>query len=221
MVETPEEVSRQYLIDKNLLISSGWISKEFPSIGEIINSPSERTAFGTHDLIYLRTDGNVAVGDKFFAIRAVKEVTHPSTGAYLGHHIRITGILEIIGKDENIPKARITTAFENLHTGDGLMPYENIEPPLVPVTLRTPEIDGYIVESHMNSLMTGRGDIVYLDKGQDDGLEVGDIFRALTSTPVERSIGTIQIISLQPTTSAAIILKSDQDIIIGDMWGNK
>lgn len=223
VIEVPMEMPKQYqyIVNKNLYISSGWISDKFPSIGEIINTPSNQTISGSDDLVYLKTNGSVVVGDKFFAVRDVKKVKHPETGKSLGHQIRITGILKVIGMDNNVPKAKITTAFEDLQIGDGLMSYVEIEPPVVPDTIRTPDIEGYIVESHMNSLMTGRGDIVYLDKGQNDGLEVGDIFSALSEIPVERSIGTIQVISLQPTTSAAIILKSDQEIIIGDMWGKK
>lgn len=221
LVEVPKEMPKQYIVDKKLYIASGWISDKFPSIGEIINAPSDRTIFGSADLVYLKTTGSIAVGDKFFALRDVKEVKHPETGKSLGHQIRITGILEIVGMDNNIPRAKITTAFEDLQTGDGLMPYAELEPPLAPDTLRTPDIQGYIVESYTNSLMVSRGDIVYLDKGQNDGLKVGNIFSTLSKTPVERSIGRIQVISLQPTTSAAIVLKSDKEITIGDMWGNR
>lgn len=221
VIEAPMEIPKKYIVNKNLYIACGWISDKFSSIGEIINAPSDQTIFGLNDFVYLKTDESAVVGDKFFALRDVKEVKHPETGKSLGHQIRITGILKVIGMDSDVPKAKITTAFEDLQISDGLMSYVEIEPPVVPDTVRTPDIEGYTVESCMNSLMTVRGDIVYLDKGQNDGLKVGDIFPALSKTPVERSIGMIQVISLQPTTSTAIILKSDQEIIIGDMWGTR
>jgi hypothetical protein len=164
------------------------------------------------------------VGDKFFVIRDVKEVKHPKTGKSLGHQLKVTGILEVTGmdgRDNDIPKAQITTALEESVVGDGLIPYSEIELPVVPDIVRTPNVRGYIVETYTNSLMVHKGDIIYLDKGQNDGLKVGDIFSALSDMPVERSIGRIQIITLQPTTSGAIVLKSGEDIKIGDEWGKR
>ncbi len=222
--EIPEELPKEYIVDKNRYIASGWISDEYPGIGEIISAPTSRTIFGSNDLVYLKTDGIAAVGNKFFVIRDVKEVKHPKTGKSLGHQLKITGILEVIGmdgRDYDIPKAQITTTLEDSVVGDGLIPYSEIELPVVPDIVRTPNVRGYIVETYTNSLMVHKGDIIYLDKGQNDGLKVGDIFSALSDTPVERSIGGIQIITLQPTTSVATVLKSDEDINIGAEWGKR
>jgi hypothetical protein len=75
------------------------------------------------------------------------------------------------------------------------------------------------VESYRNSLLSGINDVVYLDKGLNDGLEAGDVFSVFSTTSVERPIGLLQVISLQPQTSTALILKSEQEITIGDSWG--
>ncbi len=222
--EIPEELPKEYIVDKNRYIASGWISDEYPGIGEIISAPTSRTVFGTNDLVYLKTDGSAAVGDKFFVIRDVKEVKHPKTGKSLGHQLIVTGILEVIdmdGRDNDIPKAQITTVLGDSVVGDGLISYSEIDLPVVPDIVRTPNVRGYIVETYTNNLMARKGDIIYLDKGQNDGLKVGDIFSALSDTPVERSIGRIQIITLHPKTSVATIIKSDEDIKIGDEWGKR
>jgi hypothetical protein len=219
------EKPKKYIIDKIRYLSSGWISPDYPSIGELWSAPDEnRSAFGKFDLVYLKLEEDAAVGDKYFAIRNIKKVYHPHTNKFMGYQIRITGILEVIGMDgreKDVPKAEVASSFENLAVGDGLIPYEEIEPPVVPETERSPIIDGYVVESYMNSLMISRGDIIYLDKGNDDGLEVGDTFYALFQRPVERVIGKIQVFALRPTTSSAIILETQREITIGDMWGNR
>ncbi len=214
----------RYIVDRNLLLSSGWITKDFPGIGEIFASPDKRTIFGDNDLVYLESDSELNIGDRFFVIRAIKKVKHPKTKKALGTQIRIMGILEVIGMDgenNNVPKAEITSSFEDIEIGDNLVPYTEKMPPVVQNMVRTPDVKGYIVESHMNLMMVSTGDIVYLDKGDEDGLAIGDTFSALYNIPVQRSIGKIQIIALQPTTSSAIILQSEQDINIGDMWGQK
>jgi LysM repeat protein len=215
---------KQYIVSKELLISSGWIASDYPSIGKIFAAPTSQTIHGTNDPVYLKTDKTAAAGDKFFAIRKIKKVKHPRTGKSLGYQIRVTGILEVVGmdgKDKNVPKAKILTAFEDLQNGDGLMPYREIEAPVVPGVVRAPNIRGYIVESYMNTIMVGQGDIVYLDKGENDGLKIGDVFSVFSEVPVERTIGKSQVISLQPKTSVALILKNDEDISVGDTWGKK
>ncbi len=103
------------------------------------------------------------------------------------------------------------------------MPYSEVEPPTAPEKVRTPDIQGLIVESHMNTQISGPRGIVYLDKGKNDGIEIGDVFStiSLTDRGITVPAGTIQIISLQLTTSAAIILKSEKEVTIGDMWGKR
>lgn len=222
--EKPMEMPKQYIVSKEVLISSGWISSDYPSIGKIFASPTGQTIHGMNDLVYLKTDKIAAAGDKFFAIRKIKKVKHPRTGKSLGYQIRVTGILEVVGmdgKDKNVPKAKVLTSFEDIQNGDGLMPYREIEAPVVPDVVRAPDIRGYIVESYMNTKMVGQNDIIYLDKGDNDGLQIGDVFSVFSETPVERTIGKLQVISLQPKTSVAVILKNDQDISVGDIWGKK
>lgn len=217
IIEILKEKPVRYIINKNSYISSGWISEKFVSIGEITNAERGRTIFGKNDVVYLKINEGVASGNKFFIIRDVKIVKHPKTGKRLGHQIRITGILKTIGIGNNLPKAKIETAFDKIQIGDGLIPYYEVEPPVIPNVVRTPDIQGYVVETHMNTQTTSAGNIIYLDKGQNDGLEVGNTFSVFS----EATIGTIQILLLQPTTSTAVVLENTYEIRIGDTWGKK
>ncbi|MBI4846968.1 MAG: LysM peptidoglycan-binding domain-containing protein [Nitrospirae bacterium] len=215
------EAGKKYIVNKNLYISSGWIADEFPGIGKIVSSPTNRTLLGRGDFVYLEFNKNVGPENKFFTIRDVKIVHHPVTHKKLGHQIRVTGIVEVTGTDNGLPKAKITESFEDIQVSDGLLPYQEMEPPLIPGVVRTPDKKGYVVESFSNTQMSGEGAIVFLDKGRNDGLEAGDVFSTLADVPVERSTGKIQIVSVQPTTSSAIIVTSSEEIIVGARWGQK
>jgi hypothetical protein len=212
---------RKHIVEKNLFIASGWISDTFPSIGEITSSPTNQEMFSKNDIVYIKLYGDSMTEKRFFAIRDIKIVKHPVSGERIGHQIRIAGILEVTGMDGNMTKAKITDSFEDIHTGDGLLPYQELEPPLIPDTARTPDIQGYIIESHTNSYLISEGDIIFLDKGENDGIKVGDVFTVLQEQPVESSIGKIQIVSLQPATSGAVLLQSAQEVKIGTKWGQK
>jgi hypothetical protein len=220
LFEMPERPVQRYIIDKNLYIASGWITDKFSSVGEVIHIYGNRYIAGRGDIVYLRLKKEVESEKRFFTVKNVKIVKHPITEKLLGYQIRITGVLEIIGTDNNIPKAKVQKSFEDIEVGQGLLPYKDMEPPLIPDRVRTPKIQGYIVETHTNSSISGKGDIVFLDKGSNDGLQVGDVFSVISELPFESPIGTLQIVSLQPSTSTAIVLKSTQEIFIGAKWGN-
>jgi hypothetical protein len=223
-IMAPVEKTRELILNKNAFLASGWIAGEYPGTGVIHSSLNRRTTFGFNDYVYLQSDGRIDVGDMFLSIKKVKKVYHPKTGDYLGLQIRVTGILEVTGmdgKDFSVPKALIIASFENINKGDGIMPYTAIDPPVISDSTRTPLMTGYVVETYRNAKMSSHGDIVYLDKGVNDGLQVGDTFSALYQTPFERSIGRIQVFNAQPTTSVALVLKSDEEITIGDAWGNR
>ena len=219
--EYAPSTKRKHIVEKNLFIASGWISDTFPSIGEITSSPTDQQMSSKNDIVYIKLYGDSMTEKRFFAIRDIKIVKHPVSGEKIGHQIRIAGILEVTGMDGNMTKAKITDSFEDIHTGDGLLPYQELDPPLIPDTARTPNIQGYIIESHMSSYLISEGDIIFLDKGENDGIKVGDVFTVLKEQPAESSIGKIQIVSLQPATSGAVLLQSAQEVKIGTKWGQK
>lgn len=217
----PAQERKNYLIDRNAYIASGWIAAEFPGVGEIAYSPIDKDIVGEGDTVYLKINSDHASDKRFFTIRDIKEVRHPGTGKKMGHLMRVTGILEVNGMDNNMPKAVITSSFEEIHTGEALLPYQDMEPPLAPEYPRTPNVSGLIVESNFDNSLTGEGDIVFLDKGKSDGLEIGDIFSVTADSPPRQSLGTAQVVTLQQTTAAAVIRTSSSEIMIGSEWGKK
>ncbi|MEN8262632.1 MAG: LysM peptidoglycan-binding domain-containing protein [Nitrospirota bacterium] len=237
-----EKEKQKHIVTKEAFISSGWIAADFTPVGEIAYAPMNRSIVGKGDTVYLNFSKksdyipvdpsgipSLAVGsgmskkyhNKFFTVRFIKTVKHPVSGNILGRQLRITGVIELVGSDNNMPKATIKQSFEHVEIGEKLLPFKEMEPPLIPDSVRNPRMIGYVVETYTNSSVSGKGDIIFLDKGQDDGLAIGDVFSALDDPPVERPIGKIQIVSLQPTTSAALILNSSQEVSIGSKWGNK
>jgi len=229
-------MQKKYIIEKNLFIASGWIADSYPAVGEILSSPTNQQMTSKNDIVYiglseslsaetpaliLSGKGDSPANKRFFAIRNIKTVKHPVSGKKIGYQIRVTGIIEVTGLDGHMVKARITDSFEDVLIGDGLLPYEELEPPLIPDSARTPHIQGFIMESHMNSYLVSEGNVVFLDKGENDGLKVGDVFTVLREQPAESAIGKIQIVSLQPSTSGAVIIQNSQEIKIGTKWGQK
>ncbi len=212
---------KEYIVDKNLYLASGWIDEKYPAKGEIVSTPTGRIMVGQDEMVYIKTDNEVAAGSQYLVIKEVKLVKHPESRNELGHQIRVSGIVEVTGKDSGQTKAKVLTSFENVQVGDGLIPFQKVDLPLVTKNPRTPDNSGYIVESHMDLRIMRHGHIVFLDKGENDGIQVGDVFSVFTGSPVRRPIGEIQVVSLRPTTSGAVITDSSSELTIGLQWGKK
>lgn len=209
-------VKKEYLVNKSLLIASGYIADSVHSVGKIMDSPSERNLLGKDDYAYIRTEKPVNVGDKFYIIHSLGKVTHPETGRNLGFLIEILGIAQVVDKGNDDAKVIITDSYQEISPGSLLDNFYEIEPPLAIETPRKPDIDGYIVAARQLRIINGTWDIVYIDKGKKNGLEIGDLLATTLQSEHKIINGLIQIINLRESTSTAIIRKSNNIITKGD-----
>jgi len=212
---------KEYLVDRNLYLASGWIDEKYPAKGEIVSTPTGRVMVVQDEMVYIKTDNEAAAGSQYLVIKDVRMVKHPESKNELGHQIRVSGIVEVTGKDSGQTKAKVLKSFENVHVGDGLIPFQMVDLPIATKNPRTPDNSGYIVESHMNLRIMRQGHIVFVDKGENDGVQVGDVFSVFTDSPVRRPIGEIQVVSLRSTTSGAVITDSSSELTIGLQWGKQ
>ena len=204
---------QKYIVNKTLFITSGWIADTFPAVGTVSLLPSSREIAAKGDTVYLTVNGGM-LQSRYYVIRDTKMVIHPVSEKKIGHHIKIVGVIDIVGIENKRIKARVSSSYGDIVKGDGLLPYHDIEPPLIPETARTPDLDGYIVETNINSYLIGEGDIVFLDKGEKDGIEVGDMFPVHSDPPTQSPVGKILIVSIQSSTSGAVPLKSIQVVFL-------
>jgi len=211
-----EPVKKEYLVNKRLLIASGYIADSVHSVGKIMDSPSGRNLLGKDDYAYIRTDKPVNVGDKFYIIRSLGKVTHPKTGRNLGFLIEILGIAQVVDKENDDAKVIITDSYQEILTGSLLDNFYEIEPPLAIETPRKPDIDGYIVAARQLRIINGTWDIVYIDKGGGNGLEIGDLLATTLQSKHKIVNGLVQIINIRESTSTAIVRKSNNIITKGD-----
>jgi LysM repeat protein len=205
---------KEYLVNKNLLILSGYITDPLNSVGTIYDKPGEITNLTKGDYAYIRTKKSVRKGDKFYIIYPVDEVKHPVTGRYMGVRVAIVGTAEVV--DENDPKIIITNSYIEVPVGSLIDNYYEIEPALAVDNPRKPDINGYVVIGLRRIYAHGNFDIVFIDKGEKDGLVVGDLLATTLQSKHKIFNGVIQIISTRPSTSAAIIRKAAKEIQIGD-----
>jgi LysM repeat protein len=211
-----EPLKKEYLVTRDILMASGYIADSVYSIGSIVDSSSGRKILGKDDYAYIKTDNPVKIGDKFYIIRSVGKVTHPKSGKLLGYLIEVPGIAEVVDQYDNETKVKITDSFMEVNIGDLLDYYYEIEPPfLTEETPRKPSINGYIVATKELRVLTGKWEVIYIDKGESEGIKIGDLFTIIQGKHREEK-GVIQAINLRKSTATAIVRKSSDVISRGD-----
>ena len=180
------------------------------------------------DALYLKlkNPGDAALGDLYTVYRRSRKVFHPITKQYLGYIINRLGVVEVIQLDSKVVGVRVVRSFAPFSPGDPVMRFA---PPsvesTVDVSLSEIDVEAMVVElqADKNMSLVSQGNLVYLDKGQEDGLRPGDaleVFRTGGGLP-ERRIGEVKILSTEPHTAAAVISKATARVLIGDRLRSK
>jgi len=202
---------------------------EFKSTGVIMRSKDERLLLATGDEVFLsfRDRSKVHVGDRYTIFQKSGLVRHPVTGKKMGHMIEILGSL-VVTRDSGVPEGRIDTAFAEVEAGASLMEYREA-PREVRIRPSAAPIDGYVIASLAGNGNLAKGDILYIDRGREDGIGEGRLLKVLRDTGVERDpitrkkvelpaeeIGSIVVVEPGRHTSSCIVIKSIKSITAGD-----
>ena len=174
----------------------------------------------------LNKPGEAALGDLYTVYRRARKVFHPITKQYLGYVINRVGVVKVIQVDPLLVGVQVVRSYAPISSGD---PVVRFAPPaaeeIVEPTSSGGDVEAMIVElqSDKHMSLVAQGNIVYLDKGQDDGLRAGDcleVFRAGGGLP-ERKIGEVKVLSTEAHTAAAVISKAVARVLIGDRLRTK
>jgi len=221
-VETPPAravtpAQPEYLVRQPILAASGYIADSVYYAGKITDTQNDRVIIGKGDYAYVKMSNPVKKGDKFYVVKVEEKVSHPVTGKNLGYLIAVMGVVEVADPDRNDTKVVVTDSYEEISPGNLLLNFYGMEPPLAPANPRRPDVQGYVVATKHLYVINGTWDIVYIDKGKKDGLNVGDILATTLQDKHRIMNGEIQIISLGESTATAIIRKMHVEITKGDV----
>lgn len=207
--------------------------QKIEGIGKVISTEHEDTGLisqGEKVYINIGEGSGVIVGDEYSIFRNV-----PIRKPKIGYLITAVGRLIVDKVEKNYSKAEIKKAFVAVKIEDILVPFDRDDPRLSPdIRLKrsSSPVSGHVVMVDENKEFFGKGDIVYFDRGSQDGVEVGNCFvfyRMLgegmgglfeereevrlkkgEQGPQEAIIrlGEMIVLSAQASTSSSLVIKS-------------
>ncbi len=213
---TPPVVQKRFL-SPDIILSAGYIEESLSRVGTIVSTPTGRTLVGKDDEVYINVAGGTSRGERFYTFKSYGMVKHPVTEKPLGELVEITGVVEVVGQEAGYTKARVIKSFSEIEIGSYLDKYYDVAP-LDLSRQRQSEVHGVVVAGKDLRYLTGRMDIVYLDRGVADGLMPGDLLTVVSSEDPNRPIGKIRVISARNTTSVAQVLECTEEVVRGDSF---
>ncbi len=196
--------------------------------GSLVNGPDENIFFTTTDHAYVQFDEsmNVLPGDKFSVYSSGGKVKHPNSDRE-GYKYAIVGHIKVIQKIRNKWEVEFTEVSGVPQRGDRITAY-------------TPKIDS-ITKTYSSRLieaailapyepmqtLLGYGDVVYLDRGRADGVEIGNVFEVygfkdrlskknITDQPTYKQ-GEVTVITLTDNFATALVTNTTRDFFVGDI----
>jgi hypothetical protein len=201
----------------------------------ILAGKADRLIFGPGDVFYARSDEWPADNPTVFGIyrRGVVYID-PETGEVLGLEAREVGTANVIRRDVDIYSLRLAAVKEDVRIGDRLLATEEqrVESTFYP-TAPTRQVNGVIMTVLGSVTMVGRHDVVAINRGFTDGLDVGDVLaihkRGIVvkdrvagdkiQLPSERA-GILMIFRSFQRMAYGLILETEEPIRVGDTVQN-
>jgi hypothetical protein len=206
---------------------------ETQAAGSIMSNPDNKTLLGTGDRVYVNVGSNLGVkaGDLFTIFRIVSAIKHPRPPYHVvGHRVVNLGELKIGQVKENVAEAFIINSYREIQNGDRIAPYT---PPLSQDILFAPNqiaLEGYIVGNKNDTVSMGKDEIIYVDRGAQDGVLRGNVFEvylpgetkldAATGQSVtlpDQVIGQLMVVDPRPTTSVTLCIASLREFAPGEL----
>jgi len=218
------------VINPLLIESSGYITKRVGSVGKVVGTYGEHFLMGEGDEVFLKMQRRLDIdpGDRFQVVRPVGKVWHPVSHKRMGKMVRVLGVVTVFGKEGRLHQATLDRSFDVINAGDMLIPYNQ---PMANVSEQRPDLAGVIVAAREGRSILATDDVVYLDRGQRDGLEPGVALQVVRKGNridpdgvwgsfrlPDRSIATLRVLAVQDATATAHVENALEQIEVGDRF---
>jgi hypothetical protein len=206
-------------------------AEQVEAASSIVDSPHDRVWFAQHDTVFVGLgQGEAREGEEFTIFRTASKVIHPETGQLFGYHVDVLGWARVTEPGPETSVAKIEQSYAEMRRGDRVLPRPRIDPEIEVRPARAP-VEGFIVFTPELRTQMASADVVYLDRGALDGLEVGnplEVYRpGRPVNDVEREsqvetpdwvIARLLVVAAREDSAVALVTHSTKELERGDLF---
>jgi hypothetical protein len=199
----------------------------------MLAGPEQRLIVGSGDRGYAR--GEFAEGvDTYGVFRLGDTYVDPVTRERLGNHALSIGTVRVSSQENDVTTIAVTRSTEEIRLGDRLLPSEQrpVDSTFYP-SAPDDEIDGLIMAVEGGVTQVGNLDVVVLNRGEREGLQIGNVLAVYkrgevvrdrvaggrVSLPDERA-GLVMVFRTFEKMSFGLILEADRPLAVHDRVRN-
>ena len=191
--------------------------------GRIIAGQHSRIVLGEDDIAFtdIGSDMGAVDGQKFTILRKSATISHPRSNEIIGTKFYPLGVLQLTQVAPHGSRAIILNSFKEVEPGDWLVPYHEVKRREISLKMANRPLKGMIVETYSGHDAVAAGDVVYLDLGKDQGVQVGNLFYVVREVSVEKLlvdkvvkplpyevVGALVVVDTGRRSSTALVVKS-------------
>jgi hypothetical protein len=208
--------------------------RELAESGSLDAAFEEKLLLSTEDRAYARFQRatEVKVGETYVVYRTERPIFHPITKELFGYQSVVLGTAKVVAVDDKAATVIIKSAYDPIERGAMLGPWtEKFYRAVARKPNRQPLL-GRIIASEADSIsQVGENHVVFVDKGQRDGVEEGNVFTVVRSGDLygrdpnaapwddrlpKEDVGGLLVIDVKERASAALVTRSVRELVIGD-----
>jgi len=205
---------------------------EVEPLGVIEQAVPGKTLLARGDIVYMRfrNTSDVDCGRVYSLYHHITEVRHPEVrSARLGHVYQVSAEVLVSDVGDKWVTGRIVQSYSELGRGELITDR-------VPVAgrVRTSQmsqvVDGFVIDkAHEENLLIQRNQVIFIDRGRNDGVKSGSIFwvvrrgdgLALKPRDVDQSlpdqiVGRLIVFSADEHVSTAVMTDQSLSVHVGD-----
>jgi nucleoid-associated protein YgaU len=220
-------------IDPRIVENAGYITPAPTFLATIFHSLEERQHVAAADRVVIDAgdDKHLHPGMQLTIMRPATAVYQPTTSQFLGTSVIVLGAATVERVLPTTAIIRILYAFDAIQPGDFVQPFVAPQP-IVTDAAAAPQrqhIQGTIIATKDDKVAVGLGDVVYIDRGTQHGVTIGDRFSILQAVqtvahPVwqrtvelpSQPLGILEVIAVREHTATAFITASQREFAVGD-----
>jgi hypothetical protein len=223
----PEEGRRVLGIAPQAIVRAGEFVRKRPSgIGAIRDGRQPRVAFSEGDQVFLRLDRGIPPGQLLGVYRVRGPVKGPAGRGVSGYVKYLVGVVQVTGMKQRVTTGVVRASYEDLLRTDVVS--EEL-PGYTPIVI-DPGAEGMesaVITARYENTEMAAGDFVFLDRGEDAGVSVGNVFRIFTGRTgmpagffkekddIRIEVANVVVVKTNPDFSTAYVTRSQKSFAAG------